>query len=48
MHNEDIACTCDYCTGKKEYKYDGVAALSMGNALSIEPSNLARHKRNSK
>jgi lysine 2,3-aminomutase len=47
-HDEEIVCTCDYCTGRKEYKFEGVAALSMGKALSIEPSNLARHRRNSK
>jgi lysine 2,3-aminomutase len=47
-HQDEIACTCDYCTGKKTYKFEGVAALSEGKAISIEPENLARHRRNSK
>jgi lysine 2,3-aminomutase len=47
-HSDEIACTCDYCTGKKTYKFEGVAALSEGKAISIEPENLARHRRNSK
>jgi lysine 2,3-aminomutase len=48
MHKEDIPCACDYCTGKKQYKFEGVAALSMGDGLSLEPENLARHMRNTK
>jgi lysine 2,3-aminomutase len=47
-HRDEIACACDYCTGKKEYRFEGVAALSEGKSLSIEPANLARHRRNSK
>jgi lysine 2,3-aminomutase len=47
-HQDEIACNCDYCTGKKSYKFEGVAALSEGKAISIEPANLARHRRNSK
>ncbi|MDR0570778.1 MAG: lysine 2,3-aminomutase [Clostridiales Family XIII bacterium] len=46
-HMEDIPCTCDYCTGKKKYEYEGVAAISVTDKLSIEPADLARHKRNS-
>jgi lysine 2,3-aminomutase len=30
----------------KQYKYEGVAALSEGERLSLEPSGLARHSRN--
>lgn len=39
-------CTCDYCTGKKTYHYEGVAGLMRGEHLSLEPSNLQRHERN--
>ncbi|MDR1571649.1 MAG: lysine 2,3-aminomutase [Clostridiales Family XIII bacterium] len=47
-HEDEIACTCDYCTGKKQYRFEGVAALSEGRSISIEPANLTRHRRNSK
>ena len=36
-------CTCDYCTGKKEYHYEGVAGLEQGERMSLEPQNLLRH-----
>ena len=39
-------CTCDYCTGKKEFHYEGVAGLSLGERMSMEPMGLLRHKRN--
>ena len=26
----ELPCTCDYCTGKKTYKYQGVSALGAG------------------
>lgn len=42
---EHMECTCDYCTGKKEYHYEGVAGLAQGERLSLEPANLERHKR---
>ena len=43
----DIPCNCDYCTGKKSYKYQGVSALGEGPEIkSMEPANLARHERN--
>ena len=43
----DIECNCDYCTGKKSYKYQGVSALGEGPEIrSMEPANLARHERN--
>jgi lysine 2,3-aminomutase len=45
-HMVDIPCTCDYCTGKKEYVYEGVAGLSVSDKLTIEPADLERHKRN--
>ncbi len=41
-----LDCTCDYCTGKKEYHYEGVAGLMQGERLSLEPQNLLRHLRN--
>ncbi|MBQ4649805.1 MAG: lysine 2,3-aminomutase, partial [Firmicutes bacterium] len=43
----DLPCNCDYCTGKKTYKYQGVSALGEGPEIrSMEPANLARHERN--
>jgi len=47
-HLEDMPCVCDHCTGKKQYTFEGVAGLSMGEQLSLEPQDLARHKRNTK
>lgn len=41
-------CHCDVCTGKKTDTLEGIAGLEEGNALSIEPNNLARMKRNVK
>jgi len=41
----DMECICDYCTGKKEYKSEGVAGLLQGNGVSLEPQGLARHNR---
>ena len=38
-------CQCDYCTGKKKTELIGVAGLERGQALSMEPANLERHKR---
>ncbi|MGI6732582.1 MAG: lysine 2,3-aminomutase [Anaerovoracaceae bacterium] len=43
-----LECTCDYCTGKKEYHYEGVAGLMQGERLALEPQNLLRHQRNKK
>jgi lysine 2,3-aminomutase len=42
----EMKCTCDYCTGKKEYHYEGVAGLAQGERMSMEPSHLLRHERN--
>ena len=42
----EIKCTCDYCTGKKEYHYEGVAGLLQGERMSMEPQGLQRHLRN--
>lgn len=42
----DLPCTCDYCTGKKTYHYEGVAGLEQGERLSLEPQDLLRHRRN--
>ena len=39
-------CTCDYCTGKKKYHYEGVAGLLQGERMSMEPQGLLRHQRN--
>lgn len=44
-HTTDIPCSCDYCTGKKTYHYEGVAGLLQGEHLSLEPRELNRHKR---
>jgi len=41
-----LPCTCDYCTGKKKYHYEGVAGLLQGERLALEPQNLLRHERN--
>ena len=46
VHQEEIKCNCDYCTGKKEYHYEGVAGIARGERLSMEPGDLLRHKRN--
>src|SRR5665647_2047167 len=43
-----LECTCDYCTGKKHYEYEGVEGLLRGQRLSLEPQDLLRHKRNKK
>lgn len=41
-----LDCTCDYCTGKKNHHYEGVAGLEQGERLSLEPQGLQRHSRN--
>ena len=43
-----LECTCDYCTGKKKYEYEGVEGLLRGQRLALEPQDLLRHKRNQK
>lgn len=45
-HAQQLDCTCDYHTGKKDYHYEGVAGLEQGEHLSLEPMNLQRHERN--
>jgi len=45
-HIPELECTCDYCTGKKEYSYEGVAGLMAGERMALEPQDLLRHKRN--
>lgn len=47
-HQEELPCTCDYCTGKKEYHYEGVAGLAQGERMAMEPQGLLRHERNKK
>ncbi len=42
----DLPCTCDYCTGKKEYHFEGVAGIAQGERMSMEPAHLLRHERN--
>ncbi|MDD3289858.1 MAG: lysine 2,3-aminomutase [Eubacteriales bacterium] len=44
----ELECTCDYCTGKKHYEYEGVEGLHRGQRLALEPQDLLRHKRNKK
>ena len=41
----EMECTCDYCTGKKEYQSEGVFGLLQGRGISLEPQGLARHNR---
>jgi lysine 2,3-aminomutase len=43
---EKLQCTCDYCTGKKEYHFEGVAGIGQGERMSMEPAHLLRHERN--
>ena len=43
-HYEET-CTCEVCSGKKAVKLMGVAALEQGQALSMEPADLERHRR---
>lgn len=47
-HQEELPCTCDYCTGKKKYHYEGVAGLQQGERMAMEPQGLLRHQRNKK
>ena len=42
----EMKCTCDYCTGKKKYHYEGVGGLLQGDRISLEPQELLRHERN--
>ena len=41
-------CKCDVCTGKKEVKLEGVAALMNGQQLSLTPEDNARKARSKK
>ena len=43
---DKLPCTCDYCTGKKEYHFEGVAGIGQGERMSMEPAHLLRHERN--
>lgn len=45
-HQDELPCTCDYCTGKKVYHYEGVAGLQQGERMAMEPQGLLRHERN--
>ena len=38
-------CNCDICKGKREKHLGGVAGLEQGNAMTIEPADLARFRR---
>ena len=38
-------CNCDICKGKREKQLGGVAGLEQGNAMTIEPADLARFRR---
>jgi lysine 2,3-aminomutase len=38
-------CHCEVCQGKKNVEMMGVMGLECGQALSMEPANLERHKR---
>ncbi len=37
-------CQCDVCTGKREEKIIGVAALGRGQCISLEPADLKRNQ----
>ena len=42
----DLPCNCDYCTGKKTYKYQGVSALGEGPEIkTIEPAHLCKTRK---
>ena len=43
--NYKETCQCEYCRGEREGKLVGVAGLERGQALSLEPKDLARTKR---
>ena len=47
--NYKETCQCEYCKaereGKRKTELMGVAGLERGQALSMEPANLERHKR---
>ncbi len=47
--NYKETCQCEYCKaereGKRKTEFMGVAGLERGQALSMEPANLERHKR---
>lgn len=43
-----LECECDYCKGRKNYTYEGVAGLLQGERISMEPPHLLRHERNKK
>ncbi|MPN49890.1 L-lysine 2,3-aminomutase [bioreactor metagenome] len=46
-HYEE-SCHCEVCQGKKKVELMGVVGLEYGQALSMEPANLERHKREEK
>ena len=39
-------CKCDVCKGERNVKYEGIAALMNDQQLALEPTDLARRKRN--
>lgn len=41
-------CNCEVCRGKNDFKYTGVSGLYENHAISIEPKDLLRRKRNRK
>lgn len=41
-------CKCEVCRGEKNFEYTGVSALYENHAISIEPKDLLRRKRNRK
>jgi lysine 2,3-aminomutase len=40
--------SCEVCAGKKKKEVGGVAGLIVGESVSMEPANLARHQRSHK
>lgn len=41
-------CNCEVCRGKNDFEYTGVSGLYENHAISIEPKDLLRRKRNRK
>ena len=43
-----LQCSYENCKHVADYKYEGVAGLSEGDRMSMEPMGLLRHERNKK
>ena len=47
QYTEKLECTCDYCTGKKEFEYSGVASCGTvkGDKVVLAPQGVLRLER---